>query len=564
MAPDAPASVSDSVQVTGGGDANTHLVAGVTNVQPSPNLEIAKSHSPAFYQGLVGGQYRITVSNGGPGPTTSEVTVMDNLPSGLTATSIQGQGWNCSGLSGPCNRSDVLAAGDTYPPITLTVNVSPTAPATVTNMATVSGGGDENTHTAMDPTNIQLSPNLQIQKFHSPAFFQGLVGGQYMISVYNGGPGPTTAEVNVTDNLPSGLTATSILGQGWNCSAPSGPCNRSDALNAGSSYPPIVVTVNVSPTAPASVTNTAVLSGGGDMNTHTATDPTPIQASPNLQIEKSHSPAFSQGLTGGQYMISVYNGGPGPTTAPVMVADNLPSGLTATSMQGQGWNCTSLSGPCTRSDALNAGTSYPPIILTVNVAANAPGQVTNTATLSGGGDATNHTATDPTPIAQTHPTLAISKTHSGNFTQGQTDAVYSMTVSNNGTGPTNGTVTAMDNVPSGLTATSIGGNGWNCTQPAGPCTRSDVLVAGSSYPVFELSASVSVNAPSTITNTATVSGGGDPPATWPAIQPRSRRLCRLYRLPRRTPGHSRRAKPAPCTPSWSATMDRDRPAARSP
>ena len=59
----------------------------------------------------------------------------------------------------------------------------------------------------------------------------------------------------------------------------------------------------------------------------------------------------------------------------------------------------------------------------MNVDNNAPELVTNTATVSGGGDgdSSNNTANDVTAI-----TLAgyfsVTKTHTGNFTQGQTGA----------------------------------------------------------------------------------------------------------------------------------------------
>jgi uncharacterized protein (TIGR03437 family) len=363
-----------------------------------PNLSITKSHFPPFYQGLQNGTYVITVSNGGPAPTSGTVTVTEMLPQGLTATSMTGNGWNCTQPSGPCTQNTTLQAGRSYEPINLLVNVAPNAPASVQNMAKVTGGGDANPHIGMDLTAIQPSPNLSVSMSHSPPFYQGLMGGKYSITVSNGGPGPTTSAVTVMDTLPAGLTATSIQGQGWNCTSPSGPCTRSDTLNAGLTYPPVTLTVNVDPAAPASVTNLAMVSGGGDANTPTAMDSTAIQPSPNLSLSMSHSPPFSQGLMGGQYMMTVSNGGPGPTTAAVTVMDTLPANLTATSMQGQGWNCTQPSGPCTRSDALNAGLTYPAIVLTVNVAANAPNQVTNTASLSGGGDAKTHTAMDMTSI----------------------------------------------------------------------------------------------------------------------------------------------------------------------
>jgi uncharacterized repeat protein (TIGR01451 family) len=105
--------------------------------------------------------------------------------------------------------------------------------------------------------------------------------------------------------------------------------------------------------------------------------------------------------------------------------------------------------------------------------------------------------------------LTISKTHSGNFTQGQTGATYTITVTNSGGAATSGTVTVTDSLPTGLTATSINGSGWTCTPPGGSCTRTDALAAGNSYPPLTLTVNVAGNAPASVTNTATVSGGGE-------------------------------------------------------
>jgi hypothetical protein len=106
--------------------------------------------------------------------------------------------------------------------------------------------------------------------------------------------------------------------------------------------------------------------------------------------------------------------------------------------------------------------------------------------------------------------VAISKSHSGHFTQGQTSASYSINISNVGSQPTFGTVTVSDTLPpSGLIPISISGTGWSCTQPAGPCTRSSALLPGNSYPVISLNVSVDLTAPPSLTNIASVSGGGD-------------------------------------------------------
>src|SRR5256886_1075730 len=227
-------------------------------------------------------------------------------------------------------------------------------------------------------------------------------------------------------------------------------------------------------------------------------------------MTKTHTGNFTQGQIGATYTLTVSNGGAGPTSGTVTVTDTLPSGLTATGLAGTGWTCTLATLTCTRSDGLAAGASYPPITLTVNVAANAPPSLTNLAVVAGGGDASpgNNSPSDPTVISPS-PDLAMTKTHTGNFTQGQIGATYTLTVSNGGAGPTSGTVTVTDTLPSGLTATGLAGSGWTCTLATLTCTRSDVLAAGASYPPITLTVNVAANAPPSLTNVAVVAGGGD-------------------------------------------------------
>jgi uncharacterized repeat protein (TIGR01451 family) len=196
----------------------------------------------------------------------------------------------------------------------------------------------------------------------------------------------------------------------------------------------------------------------------------------------------------------------------VTVVDTLPAGLTATAMSGAGWTCTVATRTCTRIDVLAVSANYPPIVVTVNVAANASGSMTNIATVSGGGDtiAANNTASDPTTVLPAgSPDLMLVKTHVGNFNMGQVGALYVLTVSNIGSGSTTGTVTVSDVLPASLTATAIGGTGWGCTLGSLTCARSDVLDVGSSYPPITLTVDVARDAPAAVTNIATVSGGGD-------------------------------------------------------
>jgi uncharacterized protein (TIGR03437 family) len=107
------------------------------------------------------------------------------------------------------------------------------------------------------------------------------------------------------------------------------------------------------------------------------------------------------------------------------------------------------------------------------------------------------------------PALSIAKTHTGSFTQGQTGATYSVTVSDGGTaGPTSGTVTVAEAPPSGLKLVSMVGTGWTCPAGGTTCTRSDALAAGASYPAITVTVNVVANATSPQVNAVTVSGGG--------------------------------------------------------
>jgi uncharacterized repeat protein (TIGR01451 family) len=527
------------VQVTGGVPANytattltrqtvdlssaTQTIVTVDfGYKPNSDLTITKTHTGNFAQGQTGATYTLTATNSGPGPTSGLVSVVDTLPTGLTATAISGNGWTCTLATRTCTRSDVLAAGSSYPVITVTVNVAANAAASLTNSAAVSGGGEVTTtnNTATDPTTIDKVADLTITKTHVGNFTQGQTGATYTLTAKNSGTLATVGTVSVTDTLPAGLTATAISGNGWTCTLATLTCTRSDALAIGASYPVITLTVNVATNAATSLINSAAVSGGGEVNTanDTATNPTTINSIADLTVTKTHTGNFTQGQTGAAYTLSVTNSGTLATVGTVSITDTLPTGLTATAISGNGWTCTLATLTCTRSTVLAAGASYPVINLTVSVAANAPASLINSTTVSGGGQiyTANDTATDPTAINGV-PDLTIAKTHTGSFIQGQTGASYSLTVTNSGTAATSGTVTVVDTLPTGLTATAASGNGWTCslnTPSAGKvqCTRSDVLAVGISYPAINLTVNVAASVPvgtNSITNSASVSGGGE-------------------------------------------------------
>ena len=145
------------------------------------------------------------------------------------------------------------------------------------------------------------------------------------------------------------------------------------------------------------------------------------------------------------YFVTVSNVGGSPSSGPVTVTETPPAGLTVTALSGAGWTCTVATPTCTRSDALAAASSYPDITVTTSVGASvAPGTVTNTAVVSGGGDPNpgNNTATDPTVITSpaSGPDLTLTKAQSGGVVTVGQPITFTLRVTNVGTGPTSGTI----------------------------------------------------------------------------------------------------------------------------
>jgi uncharacterized repeat protein (TIGR01451 family) len=358
-------------------------------------------------------------------------------------------------------------------------------------------------------TDSAVGPTLSVTKTHTGSFFKGQANATYTVTVGNTGSGATSGTVTMTETIPAGLALVSMIGSGWSC--PATTCTRSDALAAGATYPAITVTVNVSGAATSPQVNNVSVSGGGSPITN-ASDSTTILGTPALSITKIHSGAFTQGQLNATYHVTVTNApGAAATSGTVTVTDSLPAGLSLVSMAGGGWVCPSNS--CTRSDALAGGASYPSITVTVNVGVGATSPQNNSVSVSGGGSAVANGNDSTTILTASQPSLSILKSHSANFAQGQQNATYTVTVSNNNAAATSsGGVSVTDTLPSGLTLVSMAGTGWNCS--SNTCTRTDALVGGASYPAITVTVNVLGNAASPQVNQVSVSGGGSAPASW--------------------------------------------------
>src|SRR5579863_2189948 len=287
----------------------------------TPALKAAVATQGNFSSGEANASYTITVSNSGNGATTGTVTVADP-PTGFTVTAISGTGWTCTLASTTCTRSDSLAAGASFPAITVTGNVTSANGTPVTIPVTVSGGGISSPVTVTPtPTVTVAAPMLSITKSHSGNFNTGQQGATYTVTVANGASaGASNGKVTVTETLPSGETLFSMSGSGWTCPGAGGTntCDRSDTLSSGATYPAITVTVNVAANATSPQVNQVNVSGGGMTGSASASDSTTIGPSgtPDLSIVKSHNGNFAAG-NNGTFTLAVSNVGNGPTTGPI-------------------------------------------------------------------------------------------------------------------------------------------------------------------------------------------------------------------------------------------------------
>jgi uncharacterized repeat protein (TIGR01451 family) len=377
---------NDSAGAQGGGSLSGGWCLNFTMTQPQ--LTISKTHVGNFVRGQVGATYTVVVGSAGPGATAGTITVVDNVPIGLTITGMAGSGWTCNVGTRTCTTAAVITAGSTLPPITVTVDVAANASSPLVNSVTVSGGGSLGA-TANDST-IILAPDLTLTKSSQGGPFQQGGTVTFLLGVNNSSTTAALAPTTVQDTLPTGLTAASATGTNWNCTiAQPVTCTRSAAIAANSSSV-ITLIANIAANAPASITNTAAVQNAADSNPANNSGSAIISvaaAPPDLTISKSTTSNF---LPGGSatYTLAVQNIGNGPTTAGYTVTDTLPAGLTAGTPSGTGWNCaasTPAVASCTRSTVLAAGATSS-LLLPVTALPNALSSITNTAIVSGGGE----------------------------------------------------------------------------------------------------------------------------------------------------------------------------------
>ncbi|WP_212742574.1 hypothetical protein, partial [Rudaea sp. 3F27F6] len=563
---------NNTANLSGGGDPTCTTATGeacdpsvTAPIAPKVTATKTASANPLLV-GVSGQNYTIavTIANG---PTTAPITIADTLPTGITlsgtptmspsAASLTGCPTSGGNLTG-CTMATGLASG-TYT-ITVPISVASTAVGTSggTNKANLSGGGDPNctaaaTNEVCDPstptTAVGNPPKVTATKAANPnPLVVGATGQTYTIAVTIAN-GPSTAPITIADTLPTGITISGTVttsgGTLSGCSSSGSSLGASCQLATGLANGTYTVTIPISVAATATTgNNTANLSGGGDPSCTIATgevcDPSvtaPIAPKVTATKTASANPLLV-GVSGQNYTIAVTIAN-GPTTAPITIADTLPTGITLSGVPTMSPSAASLTGcptsggnltGCTMATGLANGTYT--ITVPINVASTAVGASggTNKANLGGGGDpnctaaATNEVCdpSTPTTVVGNPPKVTATKTASANpllvGVSGQSYAI-AVTIAN---GPTTAAITIADTLPTGITlsgtptmspsAASLTGcptSGGNLTG----CTIATGLANGTYTITVPINVAAAAVGASGGNNTANLSGGGDPSCT---------------------------------------------------
>lgn len=337
---------------------------------------------------------------------------------------------------------------------------------------------------------------------------------EYHLIIQNNGP-DDAGTVTVTDTLPVGIVPTSggTSGDGWSCNVAGQTvtCTRT-ALASGDTAPEILIEATIASSVTGQKINTATASVADDPDMTNNSASVTLDATPeaDLSIAKEDTtPGSPLAGTEYDYKFTVRNDGPSDV-ASYTITDTLPVGLTYVSSSpttacpgssGQNVSCTG--------GAIPAGQTS---VIAIKVHVDTGGNYTNTATVGVPAGTTdpnpaNNSSTNITNV-NVETDLTVSKTHTGNFTAGDSNS-FAINATNNGPSEAPaGSITVTDTLDEDFSFVSAIGTNWTCTHNNGTvtCTYNAALASTSTTGDITLTVMVDPIAKGATTNIATVSG----------------------------------------------------------
>jgi len=346
----------------------------VNTFQSSPSLTIDKTASPTTVSAA--GQtvtYSFLVSN------TGNVTITGLQ---INETAFSGTG---AAPAITCPVTTLAPTESTTCTGTYAVTQQDIDAGSITNTATASGtnpaGGTTTSPADSATVTSTATPNVSVVKT-GPASVDVDSSFQYTLTLTNNGGSTTGTNLIVQDQLPAGMQATAASGAtctNLNVSGALLTCTVPGPIAPGGNA---VVTLTV--TAPPSTTPPGPGCVNGATTSCSSVDTDVL--SPLLNLVKTASDTeFTLGVPA-SYTIQVFNTGATATTAVSTITDVVPNGLTIGALPA-GCAATGQTVTCTIPAGLPVGVGAAVnFIIPVTPTEAAVPQVTNTASVSGGGD----------------------------------------------------------------------------------------------------------------------------------------------------------------------------------
>jgi uncharacterized repeat protein (TIGR01451 family) len=548
---------------TGGNTGTTvtnATLAQVTGLQSAevcsrlPDLSITKSHGGGNLTRGTTATYTLQATNVNADPSTGLVTINDTLPLGVTPTSASGPtGWSCSvsGQTVSCTTSNALATGNNYT-VTVSANVTQSAPATITNTGVIGGGGDISpmNDTATDIASVVSSADLAVTDAATPNPVAAGSNITYTQVVTNNGPSAADNATLVT-SVPAGTTLVSMAAPtGWSCATSGGGgtgnvvCIDNDMAGGTAATFTMIVKVNTGTANGTVITNNAAVSSSvADPNSsnNTASASVVVGTTSNAEMVVTNTASPNPVNPGSDitYTQTATNIGSVAATNPTLT-ESLPANTSFVSISAPtGTTCTTpavgaTTGTisCTAASA-PAGTSGTVVVVVQVAAATANGTIiTDTATVNAtnqGLGANSATATD-TVESSTQANLTLSTVGSPVSVFAGNNITYTQTITNNGPAAATGVV-FTEAIPTSSTTTfqSVSAPaGWTCTTPAVGATTGNVVCDGPSsfasgsaanivvvvgVPATDAAGSVTATSSLTATNSSSTSTTVNTPVT---------------------------------------------------
>jgi uncharacterized repeat protein (TIGR01451 family) len=498
-------------------------LAQLTGLQSSalctPDMTLAKNSSGIFTRGLTA-SYTIPVSNVSPdGPSNGTVTVNDTLPVGLTPINTTGTSaeWSCSIISQTvsCTNSTALAGAGTYPSIIINVNVLQTAPSTVTNTATVGGGGEINlaNDTATNVASVISIADLGVTNAATPDPVAAGSNITYSQVLTNNGPSAAD-NATIVEAVPANTTFVSFTApSGWNCVTPlagaTGNIVCTDLSMTGGTAATfsLIAKVNAAVANGTVITNTITASSSvADPNSlnNTASAFTVVGTTPTAEMVVTDSASPNPVVAGSYitYTQTSTNIGTGTANNPALT-ENTPNNTTFFSIAAPpGTTCTTpavgATGAisCTAATA-PAGSSGTVTLVVLVPAATASGTVINntvnvTSTNQAFGTNTA-TASDIVATAVQADLVLTTAATPASVLAGNSIS-YTQTITNDGPA-TAANLSFTEAIPANTTFSSVSAPaGWACTVTATITCTASSLAANTSADII-----VVVTVPATVT-----------------------------------------------------------------